>query len=167
LVTGTSDPFTDDFLPIFNSPTWTGAGFPTDPVGQLTRYNGLSTLGTWNLRVADQFSPDSGTLNQWSMIVTPRTFTCTPFTPSASTVSVSGRVVTADGRGLRNAYVILTDQSGVPRHAITSSFGYYRFDNVRSGETYVAEISSKRFAFTPRVVNVTDDVTGLDFVAQP
>lgn len=167
LVTATSDPFTDDFLPIFNSPTWTGAGFPTDPVGQLTRYNGLSTLGTWNLRVADQFSPDSGTLNQWSMIVTPRTFTCTAFTPTASTVSVSGRVVTADGRGLRNAYVVLTDQNGLSRHVLTSSFGYYRFDDVRSGETYVAEISSKRFAFTPRVVNVTDDVTGLDFVAEP
>ena len=87
--------------------------------------------------------------------------------PSAANVSVSGRVMTADGRGLRNAYVVIIDSGGFSRRALTSSFGYYRFDDVRAGETYVISVASKRYVFAPRIVSVADDLTGVDFVADP
>jgi subtilisin-like proprotein convertase family protein len=166
LVTSTSDPFTDDWLPIFNSPSWTGAGFPTDPVGQLTRYNGLSTLGTWNLRVADIGTPDSGTLNQWSLIITPTNFVCSPFTPTAATVYVGGRVLDAGGLPVSRAYVTLTDQQGAMRTAITNPFGYYRFDDVQVGQNYVFNVSSKRYTFSPQVLNVSENMDDLNFTAQ-
>ncbi len=75
-------PYTGDWLPAFNSPVWLLFGDPAifpDPIGQLSRVDGLSTQGTWTIHVADNFNLDSGTLNSWSLIVTPRAFTCTPF----------------------------------------------------------------------------------------
>ena len=88
------------------------------------------------------------------------------FAPTAAGVSVSGRVSIEGGRGLRNVLVILTDQQGVTRRAITGSFGYYRFDDVVAGQTYVIAVSSKRFQFSPRIVTVNDAVVDLDFVAE-
>ena len=72
----------------------------------------------------------------------------------------------SDGRGLRNAIVTLTDQQGTMRRAITSAFGYYRFDDVQSGETYIAAVTSKRYTFAPQLISVMDELTGIDFIAQ-
>jgi subtilisin-like proprotein convertase family protein len=166
LITAASDPFTDDWLPIFNSPSWTGAGFPTDPVGQLTRYNGLSTLGTWNLRVADQGTGDTGTLNQWSLIVTPTNFVCSPFTPTAATVSVGGRVLDSSGLAVSRAYVTLTDSQGTTRTAITNPFGYYKFYDVQVGQNYVFSVSRKQYNFTPQVIFVEENMDDLNFTAE-
>ena len=87
--------------------------------------------------------------------------------PSAANVSVSGRILTSDGRGVRNAVVRLTNANGVIRTAKTSSFGYYRFDDVEVGNTYIMGVSSKRYTFASQVVSVSDNLTGVDFIAQP
>ena len=79
-----------DWLPAFNSPVWNlfadPAVFP-DPVGMLSRYDGMSTEGDWTFFAADQFNGDTGTIGSWSLIVTPTAFTCSVVTPA---VSVSG-----------------------------------------------------------------------------
>jgi predicted outer membrane repeat protein len=87
--------------------------------------------------------------------------------PTAANVSVSGRIFTPDGYGLRNARVILTDSGGSARTAISSSFGFYRFDNVTAGEIYVLSVSSKRYQFSPQVVNVMEEINELNFSAAP
>jgi len=84
---------------------------------------------------------------------------------TAAGVTVSGRVLTADGRGLARNYVILTDSQGNSRTAMTSTFGYFRFDEVQAGETYVLSVSTKRYQFAPQIVSVNDSITGLDFRA--
>ena len=86
---------------------------------------------------------------------------------TAAGVELSGRVMTANGNGVTGAIVTVTDQSGVARTTLTSSFGYYRFDDVQVGQTYIVSVGSKRFSFTPRVVQVVDNVSDLDFVAEP
>jgi CSLREA domain-containing protein len=86
--------------------------------------------------------------------------------PTAASVSVSGRVLSPAGRGLTNATVILTDTAGNTRSASTSTFGYYRFDEVAAGQTYVLTVVSKRYQFTPQVVTVTEDLNELNFAAQ-
>ena len=83
---------------------------------------------------------------------------------TAAGVEVSGRVLTPDGRGLRNAAVTLTDSSGVTRTVTTGSFGSYRFDGISSGETYILAVSSKRYRFASRVVQVFDTVSDFDLV---
>ena len=87
--------------------------------------------------------------------------------PTAAGVSVSGRVTTPNGNGLRNAIITLTDSTGNVRTARTGTFGYYRFDDIEAGQTVVINVTSKRFHFTPRVISVTDELTGVDFTALP
>lgn len=93
-------------------------------------------------------------------------YTIQVFAPTAATVSISGRVLTPQGRGLINATVILTDTNGNVRTARSGTFGYYRFDEVEAGRTYIFSVRSKRYQFTPQVVNVTEDLTDLNFTAQ-
>ncbi len=84
----------------------------------------------------------------------------------AAGVAVSGRVLTSDGAGVRNAIVTLIGTDGTTRRVMTSSFGYYRFDDVEAGQTYVVGVASKRYVFTPRTISVSDELTDLDFNAQ-
>ena len=78
--------------------------------------------------------------------------------------SVSGKVLTTDGRGLRNAIVSLTDPAGGVRNVTTSSFGNYSFADVMPNQTYLLGVSSKRYRFSTRTVEVANTLTGLDFV---
>ncbi|MFM9904111.1 MAG: carboxypeptidase regulatory-like domain-containing protein [Pyrinomonadaceae bacterium] len=90
----------------------------------------------------------------------------TSLAPTASGVSVSGRVLTEKGgRGMRNAVVSITDQRGVTRSVTTGAYGTYRFDDVRTGETYTIRVRSRRLNFDPRVVSVTDSLTDVDLIA--
>lgn len=85
-------PFTGTWRPANNSPALAPQGFPPDPVGQLSRLNGTSTRGEWTVRVADVELIDTGTLNSWSLIVTPTAFTCSAFTdttPPATAVNLA------------------------------------------------------------------------------
>jgi len=85
---------------------------------------------------------------------------------TAAGVAVSGRALTSDGRGLRNVTVTITDADGNRRTTTTSSFGLYRFDDLEAGETYVISVSSKRYRFASRVVNVANSLSDIDFVGQ-
>jgi hypothetical protein len=86
--------------------------------------------------------------------------------PTAAGVSVTGRVTAPDGSGLRNAKVTLADQSGNRRYAMTGSFGYFHFDDVTAGETYIISVVSKRYWYSPRLIQVFDNLTDVDFVGQ-
>lgn len=82
-------------------------------------------------------------------------------------VSVSGRVMKSSGQGLGGVYVFITDSAGVSRYTLTSSFGFYNFDNVVAGGTYTVEASSKRYTFTPQTLQINDNLSNLDFVGEP
>lgn len=115
--TSAAAPYTKSWLPTFNSPWTTLAGFPApDAVGNLSRYDGTSTAGTWTLHMSDQFLADSGTLNAWSLLVTPVQFSCTAFAPSlglTATKSVSGTFRT----GNTVTYTITLTNSGTAGQA--------------------------------------------------
>ncbi len=96
-------------------------------------------------------------------------FRASAFSPSAAAVAISGRALTASGEGIRDARLTLVAPDGETRSTVTSSFGYYRFDNVPVGATYVISISAKRYAFSPQTVLVTvsDKISDVDFMADP
>ena len=83
---------------------------------------------------------------------------------SSPVFTVSGRVLTPDGRGLKNAIVQLIDVQGTKRKVTTSSFGFYTFETVASGANYTVSVSSKLYRFTPQTVFVSDNLANLDFV---
>jgi hypothetical protein len=90
-----------------------------------------------------------------------------PLAPTAAAVPVGGRVLTADGFGIPQARVTLTDSWGNERQAVTNSFGYYRFDNVAAGATYIFSVRHKSWgtmALT-EVRNIQEESDNLDFIA--
>ena len=162
-----NQPFTKSFKPIFNSPTWATLGFPAAEVTpQLSNFDGSSTLGSWKAIAADQAAGTAGILQGWSLIVTPRTFTCTPLAPTAAHVMISGRAVDRDGRGLGNVVLTLSGPSGQPIRARSNPFGYFHFDDVAAGRTYILEARAKEYSFTSSVVSVQDDVVDLIVIGE-
>jgi hypothetical protein len=89
--------------------------------------------------------------------------------PTAANVSLSGRVLSAEGAGIARAFVTLTDSAGNTRTSGTNLFGYYRFDEVRAGDTYILTVNNKKYLFadSPRVVNVQENLSDIDFIASP
>lgn len=85
--------------------------------------------------------------------------------PTAANVSISGRVLTAGGRGIANARVALIDSFGIPRTVATNPFGYYSFADVPAGQTYIVMASAKGYVFDTQTISVADDITGLNFIA--
>ncbi|MFM9903951.1 MAG: CSLREA domain-containing protein [Pyrinomonadaceae bacterium] len=89
------------------------------------------------------------------------------FAPTAAGVKVSGRVRNAEGRGLRSARVSITDQNGSVRITTTTARGFFHFEDVETGHTYVIAVNSKRYNFSPRVVQIVDNISDLDFLPEP
>ena len=87
---------------------------------------------------------------------------------TAAGATIGGRVLTADGRGVINASVTLTDKNGTVRTVRTTAFGYYRFEDVGTGQTYIISLKAKRFTFGEgvRTITVSGDLTEIDFTAQ-
>jgi hypothetical protein len=85
---------------------------------------------------------------------------------TASSVSVSGRVFSPFGRGVTNAVVSITYTNGTTRSTQVGRSGYFRFDDVEAGQTYVFTITSRRYMFAPQVITVLDNLTELNFTAE-
>ncbi len=115
-------PYTASWLPIANSPSWPALGFgPQEPIGELNKMNGASTQGTWRVLASDQAAIDTGTLNAWSLIVTPRAFACTPFANSAT----AGQLVISEFRvrgpsGANDEFIEIYNASGAD-HTVSDS----------------------------------------------
>lgn len=88
-------------------------------------------------------------------------------TTSANAV-VSGKVLNANGNGIKNVTVILTDMSGNSVRTQTGEFGNYSFSSVETGQTYTIAVVAKRFTFSPsiQVRTVNEDALDVDFTAQ-
>lgn len=89
------------------------------------------------------------------------------FVPTAAGVSISGRIRTEDSLGIRNAIVVMTDSRGAIQTTRTGAFGYFRFDDVEAGQTVTISVTSKRFFFQPIILNVGDEITGLEITGFP
>jgi hypothetical protein len=89
--------------------------------------------------------------------------------PTAAPVAISGLIRNSGGNPISNVRVTLTDRFGGIRAVRSSPFGYYRFEDVPAGETYIITVSGGRYAFANpiRVVFVIDDLADIDFVADP
>lgn len=136
---------------IFNSETVVGA--PITGTGYTLPSGFLQTNGQYRWNMSSHNAAGYGTANTFRNYF----FVSPP-------VTVSGRVTTPDGRGLRNAIVALTDSLGVRQTATTSSFGLYTITGVRSGEQYAIGVNTKRYRFTPQNLNITDSLANVDFV---
>ncbi len=96
--------------------------------------------------------------------------TVTAAAPSSAPVSVSGRVMTADGRAIAGARLSIEGGNlKFPRWALANPFGRFRFEGLTPGVTCVISVGSKRFTFTEPVQAVTpqEDISDLNFTSEP
>ena len=87
--------------------------------------------------------------------------------PTAAAASVKGRVVTSIGRGIRRAFLKLTNvDTGVAINVTTNQFGHFKFSDLQIGNSYILTVSNKRFDFPDNTQTFTlqDDLTDITFV---
>lgn len=149
----------------YNGPVIPGpATFPGFSI--ITTCGGILGSGSFTSQTTKNvpFDPTSGTTLQEVGSV-PRPACGATSAPA----SISGKVTTAKGRGIAKVMVSMIDGSGNRSYTMTNNFGFYRFADVPSGETYTFQVFSKQYTFTPssRVLNITEDVDGLNFIASP
>ena len=96
-------------------------------------------------------------------------WTLSELAPTAAIVTVAGKVLTSNGKGIFGARVSMTDENGNVRNAMTNFFGYYRFTETPAGQTYILSVRSKRYQFNSptQVLFVGEDLTGVNFIAAP
>lgn len=82
----------------------------------------------------------------------------------SANVSVGGQV-TAGGKPLANALVQIVLPNGEIRTVQTGALGRYRFDEIPSGEIIVVSVYAGRYEFSPQVITVSEDISGLNFDA--
>lgn len=89
------------------------------------------------------------------------------FAPTAAQVSVSGKVLAANGSGISNVRVSMTNQAGETQTAVSNTFGNFRFETVAAGEIYVFTVISRRYQFSvpSQVLSVNDNINDLVFIA--
>jgi hypothetical protein len=91
-----------------------------------------------------------------------------PFAPTAAGVNVSGRVITANGAGIRNVIVVLTGGNlFTPRTTRTGTFGNFTFEDVTVGQIYIVTVEGKKYNFpqSSQIISLVDNVTDIVFQA--
>lgn len=86
----------------------------------------------------------------------------------AAPATVGGRVLTANGSGIKNARVTLRNLNGMGEQAATTNqFGYYEFSDVPVGESYIVTVSAKTATFSPssQIITLQDNLSDLNFTA--
>lgn len=83
-------------------------------------------------------------------------------------VSVIGRTVDTAGTPIRNTRVGLTNQAGETRWAVTSTFGFFVFDNIPTGQTYTLFVrGSKHYSFNTHTFGLNEAVSDMDLTGAP
>jgi hypothetical protein len=161
MIVRTSDSMVFETIPVIG-PTVTGSGTtwaidPTSNLASNTSYAVRFASGTF---VDSDGAVFFGFNNNTTLNFT------TGVTTAAST-TVSGRVLTHDGRGIGRAQIVLSDSAGSLRKAVTNPFGYYSFGDVPAGATYIFTVSAKGYNFSQptQVRNVTGDADDIIFVS--
>jgi Calx-beta domain/Cohesin domain/Carboxypeptidase regulatory-like domain len=86
---------------------------------------------------------------------------------SDNSFTVSGRILSPEGIGVRNVQVRLSEGGlgGRPVQTVTtSSFGVFTFNNVPGPFQYVVSVSSKRYRFAPRTITANNNLTDIDMI---
>lgn len=89
-------------------------------------------------------------------------------TPSSEVAKITGRALTAKGRGISGVTVKAVGSDGKTVSTNTNTFGYFSLPKLKVGQTYVVSVESKRYFFpvSSEIVVLNEDLDGLDFEAQ-
>lgn len=99
----------------------------------------------------------------WRTRIGSATFPQCTGTP-ANSFSVGGRVVDGAGRGLSGVKVkIEATGSGQVRFETTSINGNFGFNDIPGDQNYMVSVIARRYTFTPQVIFLSSNITGINF----
>lgn len=125
--------------------TWSAESFAQNPNANAIRWGTM-----YNFRF-DSTSPPQTANATIGFLKTGAPITVQVQGPSSTTVatiSVSGRVTDARGRGISRVRVTITDANNNVRSTYTSGFGYYSFADIPVG-SYTVNAFLRRYTFLP------------------
>ncbi len=117
--------------------------------------------GVWTLRFEDCTGSDIGSVSAASL---------TLFGATSAGASISGRVNMGNQRGAAGVRLVLSGGNLTESRIVeTNSFGFFSFEDVPAGQTYVITAVSRTYAFDNpvQVVTLDEDLAGMQFVATP
>lgn len=94
----------------------------------------------------------------------PKPFVVTVVT--AANVTISGRVLTPSGRGLRNALVTITEANGSTRTILTGNYGSFSFADLEIPQTIVLRVRSKSYRYAPQIISPGSDLSDVNFIPE-
>ena len=91
-------------------------------------------------------------------------FSAIVLAPAAAAVPVSGQVVDQFGKPVSRVRVSMTKSNGTTLTAISNPFGYFRFDEIEVGETYIVYAEAKGHTFEPQLITVLDEISDIRLI---
>ena len=153
---------------------WTGATMTVAPGSPVTNIGESAGWGTYQANISTYTSLGARTVQVVFHLDTDTSINFgglavdnvqMRFVPNvAANVGVSGRVTDSNGTPISRAQVTLTGTGGSTRTVTTNSFGYYRFNEVEVGLTYVLQAAHKGYSFSPQIISPQDDINDADFI---
>lgn len=89
------------------------------------------------------------------------------FAPTATGVSVGGRIKNVNDKGINGVRVTITYPDGASRTTFSKAFGHYSFTDIPAGGTYVVSVAAKHYTFSQptQVRQILEDTSDVDFIA--
>ena len=91
------------------------------------------------------------------------------FVPTAAAVNVSGQITSANGNAIQNVSVRISGGNlQEPKYMRSNSFGYYSFEDLQAGQTYILSVAAKKYIFAnpTRLITLNEDLTDANFVGE-
>jgi hypothetical protein len=154
-------PITVSEIPVVN---WT----LTDISCSISADSGFA-IGTATVTPGSGGSSPTATINLLAANDATCTFTNTFVGPTAAQATLSGRVTTKSGMGIRGAMVTILDATkGTSKVAVTNTLGYYTFTELPVEDLYVLSVSAKRYTFSENSQQsfvMHEDAAGINFTS--
>jgi hypothetical protein len=150
----------------------TPSGSPNQPlpggIGTVTFNERISAPGDLTVNGAHLNVTIGGTNYNIVVASSHSDITCPGTIVTAGEVNISGRVVDQNGNGILRATVSVTNSQGtVVKSVLSGQNGLYTLTGIQSGSTYIVNASHRSYVFTPRVLNLLDEVSGFNLIGSP
>lgn len=135
--------------------------------GGLSGFRRQLGSGTFILVVAGFGNATVGSYNLY--VNAPAAGCSIAITPTAAGANLSGRVLRAGGSGIPKATVSVRNSNTNEQTVVrTNPFGYYNFENLSTGATYIVKVESKNYTFANpnQVITLQDNVADVDFTSE-